>query len=169
MSSFDYGNLKKLQDALSKQAFVPIDSKSAQAAPPDAGGMPPPDAGGMPPMDPAAMGMDPAAMGGGMPPMDPSMMGGGMPPPGGAPMDPMMGMPPPEQEMSPDGEPYIKMTMSQLIKLVEQIAKLSTKITSPGGAAPAQSNAAVAGSGGADPERLAAIDAKTDAIINGMG
>ena len=82
-------------------------------------------------------------------------------------MDPMMGMPPPEQEMSPDGEPYIKMTMTQLIKLVEQIAKLSTKITSPAATAPVQSNAAAAG--GADPERLAGIDAKLDAIINGVG
>ena len=46
---FDYKKLKELQDNLKKQAFVPIDAKSAQAAPPDAGAAPPPG----PPVDPA--------------------------------------------------------------------------------------------------------------------
>lgn len=176
-SQFDYGRLRSLQDTLSKRAFVPIDAKSAQAAPPDAGGgAPPPDAGGgMPPGgdpaamggDPAAMGGDPSAMGGGMPPgMDPSMMGGGGMPPGG-PMDPMMGMPPPDGGMgdvSPDGEPYIKVTWKQLIKMLEQLNALKSNTSEQN-----QQVMPAPSPNYADQQQLAAIDAKMDAIMNQLG
>ena len=95
-------------------------------------------------MDPAMMGggmpMDPAMMGGGMPPMDPSMMGGGMPP-----MDPSMaggGVPPEDpaaggataggDELSPEGEPYIKLTFSQLLAAFDKIFKLAQRLSGAG-------------------------------------
>ena len=59
------------QEGINKIAFMPMPGGGDPAA---AGGAPPPG-------DPAAMGMDPAMMGG-MPPMDPAMMGGGEPAPG---------------------------------------------------------------------------------------
>ena len=167
---FDYKKLKELQDSLKKQAFVPIDSKSAQAAPPDAGagapppdaagapppmdpaaaGMPPPDAGGMPPMDPAMMGGDPAA--GGIPPMDPAMMGGD-PAAGGLP-------PPPEGgDVSPDGEPYMKITPTQFFKFLKQYAALMK------GTCDGDVNSNNGGGDGGASERVAALDAKLDAIL----
>ena len=144
--ALDKDLLAKVKAGLKKQAFVPAGGDPA------AGGMPPggdPAAGGMP-VDPATgLPIDPAT---GMPidpatgqPIDPSMMGGGMPP-GGAPPapppppaggDPMAGMPPPGgEEMSPEGEPYIKLTFSQLLAAFDKISKLAQKMN--GGAAPQQ-------------------------------
>jgi hypothetical protein len=97
-----------------KNAFVDAGMASG-AAPmmPPGGGMPPgpgmPPGQGMPPMDPAMMGggmppgmppgMDPSMMGG-MPPMDPAMMGA----PGQGGMDPAAGpLPPAPAAASPDG------------------------------------------------------------------
>jgi hypothetical protein len=133
---FDYKKLKELQDNLKKQAFVPIDSKSAQAAPPmDPGMAPPPgDPGMMPPMDPGMMAGDPAA--GGLPP----------PPEGG--------------DVSPDGEPYMKITPTQFFKFLKQYAALM-KGTCDGDV---NSNNGGGGDGGAS-ERVAALDAKLDAIL----
>ena len=150
---FDYKKLKELQDSLKKQAFVPIDSKSAQAAPPDAGaGAPPPDAAGAPPpMDPAAAGMPPPDAGG-MPPMDPAMMGGD-PAAGGLP-------PPPEGgDVSPDGEPYMKITPTQFFKFLKQYAALMK------GTCDGDVNSNNGGGDGGASERVAALDAKLDAIL----
>lgn len=95
-------SLNLLLNARNKQAVVAAPAGQPQLMPPP-GGAPPMDpammGGGMPPgmpMDPAmmqgGMPMDPAMMGG-APPMDPAMMQGGMP--SGMPMDPaMMGMDP---------------------------------------------------------------------------
>ena len=63
-----------------------------------------PAAAGAPPMDPA--------MAGGMPPMDPMMAGG----------DPMAMPPPDAGDVSPTGEPYMKITPTQLSKLFKQFA-----------------------------------------------
>jgi len=175
---FDYDKLKKLQDNLKKQAFVPIDSKSAQAAPPG----PPPgmDPAAMPPpgMDPAAMpppGMDPAAAGGMPPPgMDPAA--GGMPPPG---MDPAMmggdpamgGLPPPPEggDVSPDGEPYMKFTPSQLTKFIRQILALSHSECDGGNGGGNGGNGGNGGgpdaSSGNDSAALAELNAKLDALL----
>lgn len=166
---FDYKRLKELQDSLKKQAFVPIDSKSAQAAPPPmdpaAGGMLPPDAAGAPPMDPAAGGVPPPDAAG-APPMDPAMMdpaAGGMPPADPAMMggDPAMaGLPPPPEggDVSPDGEPYMKITPTQFFKFLKQYAALM-KGTCDGDV---NSNNG-GGDGGSD--RVAELDAKLDAIL----
>lgn len=152
--ALDKDLLAKVKAGLKKQAFVPAggDPAAAGGMPPGgdpaaAGGMPVDPSTGMPidpstgmPMDPSMMGgapMDPSMMGGA--PMDPSMMGGM--PPGG---DPASGAPMPApggEEMSPDGEPYIKLTFSQLLAAFDKISKLAQKISAGGGqpaAAPAQ-------------------------------
>ena len=97
-----------------KRAFVPYQK--------EAGAMPPPP--GMP--------MDPAMMGGAMPPppppgmpMDPAMMGGAMPPPEGMPADPNMPPPPPEGEAPAGGEPN-----PELMQIVNQMAEGMDKIES---------------------------------------
>lgn len=177
---FNYNQYKKLREVLSKRAqFVPMDPSMAGGDPAAAGGgMPPPEgdpaaAGGMPPMDPSMMGGgDPAAMGmpppgdpaagGGMPPMDPSMMGG----------DPAsMGMPPPEGggDVSPTGEPYMKITPTQLSKLFKQFAEVFKSVlgiqSQPGQVAPAAAPAPAAS--GSQDAQLAELNAKLDAIIHG--
>jgi len=176
---FDYNKYKQLQLLLKKQAqFVPMDPSMA-GGDPGAGGPPPggdPAAmGGMPPGDPAAMGGmppgDPAAMGG-MPPGDPAAMGG-MPPPGG---DPMGGMPPPPMDdpaaggdVSPSGEPYMKITPTQLSKLFKQFAEVFKSvlgIQQPSGVAQAPS--APAQPAAIDPAKLTEVDAKLDAVLKGM-
>lgn len=170
--AFNYDKLKELGTMLKKAQFVPMDPSMAGGDPaaagmpppgdPAAAGMPPPGdpaAAGAPPMDPAAAGMpppgDPAA--GGMPPMDPSMM------------DPAaMGIPPPDPgDVSPSGEPYMKITPTQLTKLIKQFAEvfknmfgLSTPGAAPAApAAPAQSQQ--------DSQQLAEVNAKLDAILQG--
>jgi hypothetical protein len=178
---FDYKGYKELQDVLSKKAqFVPMGGDPAAGGMPPgdpaAGGMPPgdpaamggampPDAGGMPPVDPAAMGGDPMA--GGMPPVDPAMMGGAMPP--GA--DPMAGMPDPAAgDVSPSGEPYMKITPTQLSKLFKQFAEVFKSvlgIQQPAGAAPAAPAAPQQ-----DPNlaaKVTEVDAKLNALINQIG
>jgi hypothetical protein len=146
---FDYNKLKKLQDNLKKQAFVPIDSKSAQAAPPMDPGMAPPP-GAMPPD--AGMAPPPGDPGM-MPPMDPGMVAGD-PAAGGLP-------PPPEGgDVSPDGEPYMKITPTQFFKFLKQYAALM-KGTCDGDV---NSNNGGGGDGDAS-ERVAALDAKLDAIL----
>jgi hypothetical protein len=165
---FDYRKLKELQDSLKKQAFVPIDSKSAQAAPPDAGMMPPPgavppDAGMMPPdagmtpppgAPPPDAGMMPPPDAGMAPPMDPSMMAG----------DPAAGLPPPPEggDVSPDGEPYMKITPTQFFKFLKQYAALM-KGTCDGDVN--SNNGGGGGAGNDTEERVAALDAKLDAIL----
>ena len=69
--------------------------------------------------------------------MPPPQGGATPPPPAG---DPTAGMPPPSggEEMSPDGEPYIKLTFSQLLAAFDKISKLAQKIS---GAVPAQPQA----------------------------
>ena len=144
--ALDKNLLAKVKAGFKKQAFVPAGGDpAAQGGAPAGGGMPVDPATGMPidpatgmPIDPATgMPIDPAMLGGGMPPpgMDPAMMGGGMPPaPPPTPPD-AAGAQPPEGavEMSPEGEPYIKLTLSQLLAAIEKIIKLTQKI---GGGAP---------------------------------
>lgn len=147
--------LAAVKAGFKKQAFVPAGGDPAAAGAPQvdpATGMPIDPATGMP-VDPnTGMPIDPST---GMP-MDPSMMGGGMPPAppaGGAPADPAAGMPPPPaggEEMSPDGEPYIKLTFSQLLAAFDKISKLAQKLN--GGQ---QVAAQQAGSGGGQNDELA--------------
>lgn len=128
---FNYRKLNTLNELLSKKAqFVPIDSSAGDGMPPPGsdpsmmGGTPPPGVdtsmmGGMPPP-----GVDPSMMGGTPPPpgVDPSMMGG-MPPPV---VDPSMmgGVQGDQQDVSPTGEPYMKITPTQLSKLFKQFAEV---------------------------------------------
>jgi len=178
--ALDKNLLAAVKAGFKKQAFVPAGGDPA------AGGMPPggdPAAagGGMPvdpatgmPIDPATgMPMDPSMMmgGGGGMPMDPSMMmaGGGMPPPAPAPApegDPAAGGMPPAggEEMSPEGEPYIKMTMSQLLATIEKILKLTQKIGN-GGQALAQNGGA---QGGDNQQLVSEIRNLTTALTAGM-
>ena len=168
---FDYKKFKELQDVLKKQGqFVPMDPGAGGPPPEDAGmaGGPPPDpsmmAGGPPP-DPSMMGGDPAAMG--MPPPDPSMMGG----------DPAaaMGMPPPPAEdpaaggdVSPSGEPYMKITPTQLSKLFKQFAEVFKSVLGIGGQQGQVAQAAPAPQ--VDPglqAKMTEIDAKLNALIGG--
>lgn len=144
--ALDKDLLAKVKAGFSKQAFVPAggDPAAGGGDPAAGGGMPVDPATGMPidpntgmPIDPnTGMPIDPSMMGGGggMPPMDPSMMGGMPPPPAGG--DPAAaGAPPPGgEEMSPEGEPYIKLTFSQLLAAFDKISKLAQKMN--GGAAP---------------------------------
>ena len=171
--AFDYEKFKTLQETLKKQGqFVPMDP--AAGGDPAAMGVPPPGdpaaaggdpaAAGAPPMDPAAMGVDPAAAG--TPPMDPAMAGG-MPP-----MDPAaMGAPPPMDDpasggdVSPSGEPYMKITPTQLSKLFKQFAEVFKSVLGLGGQ---QGAAPVAPA--ADPNlqaKMTEIDAKLNALIGG--
>lgn len=181
--SFDYEKLKKLQEALKKHAqFVPMD--------PAAGGDPA-AAGAPPPGDPAAMGADPAAMGGDPAamgaPMDPAAAGGdpaamgmdpaaaGMPPMDPSAMDPAaMGAPPPMDDpaaggdVSPSGEPYMKITPTQLSKLFKQFAEVFKSVLGlsgqPGAAAPAAPQT--------DPNlqaKLTEVDAKLNALMGSIG
>ena len=171
--SFDYAKYKELQEVLKKKAqFVPMDP--AAGGDPAAMGAPPPGdpavmggdpaAAGAPPMDPAAMGGDPAAMG--APPMDPAMAGG-MPT-----MDPAaMGAPPPIDDpaaggdVSPSGEPYMKITPTQLSKLFKQFAEVFKSVLGLGG----QQGAAPAAPA-VDPNlqaKMTEIDAKLNALIGG--
>ena len=129
---FNYRNLNALNELLKKKAqFVPIDSSEGGGMPPPGvdpsmmgGGMSPPGAdpsmmGGTPP----PTGVDPSMMGGmPTPGADPSMMGG-MPPPG---VDPSMmgGIQGDQQDVSPTGEPYMKITPTQLSKLFKQFAEV---------------------------------------------
>lgn len=153
--ALDKDLLAKVKAGFKKQAFVPAGGDPAaqgggQQVDP-ATGMPIDPATGMPidpntgmPIDPnTGMPIDPST---GMP-IDPSMMGGGMPPQGGMPPPPpagdpaAAGAPPPPaggEEMSPEGEPYIKLTFSQLLAAFDKISKLAQKIN---GGAPAQPQA----------------------------
>ena len=189
--SFDYEKLKKLQEALNKHAqFVPMDP-AAGGDPAAAGGPPPGDPAAMAGGDPAAMGMDPA-MAGGDPAamgMDPAMAGGdpaamGMDPAaaGMPPMDPAamgadpaaMGAPPPMDDpaaggdVSPSGEPYMKITPTQLSKLFKQFAEVFKSVLGlsgqPGAAAPAAPQT--------DPNlqaKLTEVDAKLNALMGSIG
>ena len=175
--SFDYEKLKKLQEALNKHAqFVPMDP-AAGGDPAAAGGPPPGDPAAMAGGDPAAMGMDPAMAGGdpaamgmdpaaaGMPPMDPAAMGA----------DPAaMGAPPPMDDpaaggdVSPSGEPYMKITPTQLSKLFKQFAEVFKSVLGlsgqPGAAAPAAPQT--------DPNlqaKLTEVDAKLNALMGSIG
>lgn len=184
MATFDYEKYKTLMSLLEKKAqFVPMggDPAAAGAPPPGdpaAGGDPaamggdPAAAGAPPPGDPAAMGGDPAAMGapppgdpaamGGMPPMDPSMMGG-MPP-----MDPaaMGGMPDPAAgDVSPSGEPYMKITPTQLSKLFKQFAEVFKSVLGIQGTPQQPAPAAQPQS---DPAAQAEQNAKLDAILSAL-
>jgi len=167
---FDYKQYKALRDLLKQGQFVPMDPAMAGGAPagdPAAAGMPPPGdpaAAGMPPPgDPAAGGMpppgDPAAMGA-PPPMDPSMM------------DPSaLGIPPPDSgDVSPSGEPYMKITPSQLTKLIKQFAEVFKGVlgiqTPSGQAAPAQAAAPAQPQNTQSDAQLAEVNAKLDAIMN---
>ena len=164
--ALDKNLLAAVKAGFKKQAFVPAGGDPA------AGGMPPGGdpaaAGGGMPVDPATgMPIDPAT---GMP-MDPSMMmaGGGMPPPAPAPApegDPAAGGMPPAggEEMSPEGEPYIKMTMSQLLATIEKILKLTQKIGN-GGQALAQNGGA---QGGDNQQLVSEIRNLTTALTAGM-
>lgn len=173
--AFDYEKFKTLQETLKKQGqFVPMD--------PAAGGDPA-AAGGLPPGDPAAAGADPAAMGA---PMDPAMAGGdpaamgmdpasaGMPPMDPAAMDPAsMGAPPPPMDdpsaggdVSPSGEPYMKITPTQLSKLFKQFAEVFKSVLGLGG----QQGAAAPAAPQVDPNlqaKMTEIDAKLNALIGG--
>lgn len=175
--AFDYEKFKTLQETLKKQGqFVPMDP-AAGGDPAAAGGLPPgdPAATGVDPAatgadpamaggDPAAMGVDPAAAG--MPQMDPAMAGG-MPP-----MDPAaMGAPPPMDDpaaggdVSPSGEPYMKITPTQLSKLFKQFAEVFKSVLGLGG----QQGAAPAAPA-SDPNlqaKMTEIDAKLNALIGG--
>lgn len=177
---FDYEKYKQLMSLLKKQAqFVPMDpSMGGGGMPPEGdpsmgGGMPPPGdpaaMGGMPPPPPG----DPAAMGGMPPPPppgDPAAMGGMPPPPPG---DPMGGMPPPPEDpaasgdVSPSGEPYMKITPTQLSKLFKQFAEVFKSvlgISGQGAVAPAaqpQQPPAI------DNAKLTEVDAKLDALLRG--
>lgn len=175
MPAFDYDKLETLKHLIKDAQFVPMDPSmaggdpaAAGAMPPDAGAMPPdagampPDAGAMPPGDPAAGAMPP--------PGDP--MAGGMPPDAGMPpMDPAaMGMPPMDGgDVSPTGEPYMKITPTQLSKLFKQFAEVFKSvlgIQSPAGAAPS----AVAAAPAQDPalaQKMTELDAKIDALLRG--
>jgi hypothetical protein len=114
-------------------------------------------------MDPAMMGGDPAAAG--MPPMDPAAAG--MPP-----MDPAaMGAPPPMDDpaaggdVSPSGEPYMKITPTQLSKLFKQFAEVFKSVLGLGGQ-PGMAPAAPQ----VDPNlqaKMTEIDAKLNALIGG--
>lgn len=185
MATFDYEKYKTLMSLLEKKAqFVPMggDPAAGGGAPPPgdpaAGGDPaamggdPAAMGAPPPGDPAAMGGDPAAMGapppgdpaamGGMPPMDPSMMGG-MPP-----MDPaaMGGMPDPAAgDVSPSGEPYMKITPTQLSKLFKQFAEVFKSVLGIQGT-PQQ--AAPVAQPQSDPAAQAEQNAKLDAILSAL-
>lgn len=177
--AFDYSKFKMLQDALKKQGqFVPMDP-AAGGDPAAAGGPPPGDPaamGGDPSMmggDPAAMGGDPSMMGGdpaamGAPPMDPAMAGG-MPPPDPA----AMGAPPPMDDpaaggdVSPSGEPYMKITPTQLSKLFKQFAEVFKSVLGFGGQ---QGGMAAPQMPQADPNlaaKMTEIDAKLNALIGG--
>lgn len=168
---FDYEKYNALMSLLKKEAqFVPMD--------PASGGMPPegapppgdPAAGGMPPPGDPAAGMpppgDPAAAG--MPPMDPSMTGG-MPP-----MDPAaMGAPPPMDDpaaggdVSPSGEPYMKITPTQLSKLFKQFAEVFKSVLGIQGQPGAAPAAQPAQAPSVDDAKLTEILAKLDAIMRG--
>ena len=140
--ALDKDLLAKVKAGFKKQAFVPAGGQEGQEGAPAGGGqvdpatgMPVDPASGMPvdpntgmPVDPSTgMPVDPNAMaaGGMPPPMDPSAMGG-MPPAGG-------------EELSPEGEPYIKLTFSQLLAAFDKISKLAQKLNG-GGQAVAQNN-----------------------------
>ena len=99
-------------------------------------------------------------------------MAGGMPPDAGMPpMDPAsMGMPPMDGgDVSPTGEPYMKITPTQLSKLFKQFAEVFKSvlgIQSPAGAAPS----AVASAPAQDPalsQKMTELDAKIDALLRG--
>lgn len=141
----DKNLLARVKAGFKKQAFVPAGGDPSMQG----GGQVDPTTGlpidpstGMPvdpntgmPIDPnTGMPMDPSMAGGA--PADPAAMGGGMPPPA----DPSAGMPPPGgEELSPDGEPYIKLTFSQLLAAFDKISKLAQKLNG-GGQQVAQGN-----------------------------
>lgn len=180
---FDYNKLRALQEMLSKEAqFVPPDAMAGGGMPP--GGDPAMMAGGMPQMDPAAMGADPSMAGGGMPPMDPaamgadpSMAGGGMPPidpamlgmdPSGA-APPDAGAAPGPGDVSPTGEPYMKITPTQLSKLFKQFAEVFKSVLGIGGQTADQAPQPQAPS--QDPaliQKMTELNAKIDAVL-GLG
>lgn len=128
-------------NALLKNAFVQMPGgqpQDKQAQDPAAAGMPPPG------MDPAAMGMDPAAMGGMPPPgMDPAAMGmdpaamGSMPPLG---IDPATaGMMPPAGDPSAagaapaaPGSPMITISLDQLFEIIQKVLGLAKKVGANG-------------------------------------
>ena len=156
---FDYKKFEQMRDMLKKAQFVPMD-------PAMAGGDPSAAAGGMPPQgDPAAAGMPPDPAAAGAPPMDPSMAGA-MPP-----MDPAaLGMPPMDGgDVSPTGEPYMKITPTQLSKLFKQFAEVFKSVLGIQSAAPGQPAPAAAPAPQQDPnqqQQLAELNAKLDALIN---
>ena len=170
--NFNYKNLDALKDMLKKAQFVPMDPGMAGGDPAAAGAPPPGDpaaAGAPPPGDPAAAGMPP--------PGDPAA--GGMPPPGDPaaampPMDPSaLGMPPMDpSDVSPSGEPYMKITPSQLTKLIKQFAEVFKNmfgLSTPQAGQVAQAPAAPAqpAQSQQDSQQLAEVNAKLDAILQG--
>ena len=128
---FNYRNLNALNELLKKKAqFVPIDSSEGGSMPPPSvdpsmmgGGMPPPGSNPSMMVGTHPPGVDPSMIGGMPPPSaDPSMMGD-MPPPSA---DPSMmgGVVGDQQDVSPTGEPYMKITPTQLSKLFKQFAEV---------------------------------------------
>jgi len=170
---FDYNKFKQLKEMLKRAQFVPMDPSMA-GGDPAAGGMPPPGdpsaMGALPPEDPAAGGppMDPATMGGMPPPGDPAAMG--MPPPDMGMPPPDMGMPPPPDaggDVSPAGEPYMKITPTQLSKLFKQFAEVFKSVLGIQ-SAPGQAPAAPAPAANLQQDtQLAELNAKLDALIHG--
>lgn len=167
--AFDYEKFRRLKDLMSKSAqFVPMAPDAGGGMPPpDAGGMPPPDAGGMPPPDaagapPPDMGGMPPPDAGGMPPPD---MAGGMPPP-----DMLAGMPQTDPgDVSPSGEPYMKITPTQLSKLFKQFAEVFKSVLGISSPAP-QGGMVAAQQPATDPalaQKMTELDAKMDAILHG--
>lgn len=177
---FNYERLAALKHAIKEAQFVPMDPSMA-GGDPAAGGMPPPGdpaaAGAPPPEDPAAGGMPPGGDPGAMPPpgMDPNAMAGGMPPPGMDPsmMDPAaMGMPAPDAggEVSPTGEPYMKITPTQLSKLFKQFAEVFKSVLGIQAPATGQAVAQAPAAPQGDPalaQKMTELDAKIDALLRG--
>lgn len=178
--SFDYGKLKALENLIKQSQFVPMDPAAMGGMPPPGdpamGGMPPagdPAMGGMPPGgDPAMGGMPPAgdpAMGGMPPAGDPAMAGlppgldlaalGGMPPAG----DPMGGAT--SGDVSPSGEPYMKITPTQLSKLFKQFAEVFKSVLGVQSTPEPQTMAQPSMSNPQHDAQLAELNAKLDAII----
>ena len=112
--------------------------------------MPPPDAGGMPPVDP-----------------------GMMMPPAGDPMAALGGMPQPDAgDVSPSGEPYMKITPTQLSKLFKQFAEVFKSVLGIGGQQPGGQAVAQAQPPAPDPamaQKINEINAKLDAYLGVAG
>ena len=171
--SYDYGKLKALESLIKQSQFVPMDPAMMGGMPPAGdpaamGGMPPagdPAMGGMPPAgDPAAMGgMPPAgdlAMGGIPPGLDLAALGG-MPSVG----DPAAMGGAASGDVSPTGEPYMKITPTQLSKLFKQFAEVFKSVLGVQSTPEPQTMAQPSMSNPQHDAQLAELNAKLDAII----